>query len=191
MIEPTVSTLDEVHAAVPTRQAANDDLFVTAAFDAHRTELFSFLRRATNDAAAAEDLLQEAFLRLTRETRAGRRPDHVRGWLYQVAANLAVSRGRRATVARRWLRGLGSTGNAPPFNPPEAGLLAHDRVSSIERGLLRLGPDARAALLMAAHGFSGVEIAVAIGRSELATRALMSRSRVRLRGILDGAEDDR
>lgn len=191
MIEPTVSTLDEVHAAVPIRLAANDDVFVADAFEAHRTELYGFLRRATNDAAAAEDLLQEAFLRLTREARAGRRPEHVRGWLYQVAANLAVSRGRRAAVALRWLRGLGSTAIAPSFNPPEAGLLAHDRVSSLERGLLRLGPDARAALLMAGHGFSGAEIAVAIGRSEAATRTLMSRSRVRLRGILDGMENDR
>jgi RNA polymerase sigma factor (sigma-70 family) len=191
MIELIGSTMDDVHAAVPTTRAASDDLFVAEAFEAHRRELYGFLRRATNDATAAEDLLQEAFLRLTKETRAGHRPDHVRAWLYQVAAHLAVSRGRRASVALRWLRGLASTPIATPFNPPEAGLLAHDRVSSIERGLLRLGPDARAALLMAGHGFSGAEIALAIGRSEAATRTLMSRSRVRLRGILDGAEDDR
>ena len=33
-----------------------------------------------------EDLLQEAFLRLTREVDAGRTPEHVRGWLYRVAS---------------------------------------------------------------------------------------------------------
>ena len=191
MMEPTVTTLDEVTAAVPAARAVDDDRFVAEAFEAHRTELFRFLRRATNDAAAAEDLLQETFLRLTREARAGRRPDHLRGWLYQVAANLAISRGRRASVALRWLRGLGSGGAASPFNPPEAGFIAQDRASSIERGLLELGSDARTALLMAGQGFSGSEIAVAIGRSEGATRTLMSRSRVRLRGILESAENDR
>jgi RNA polymerase sigma-70 factor (ECF subfamily) len=190
MIEPIVSALDE-DAAVPTRRAVQDDLFVAEAFEAHRTELYSFLRRATNDAGAAEDLLQEAFLRLTSETQAGRRPDHVRAWLYQVAGNLAVSRGRRATVALRWLRGLGSAEPAPPFNPPEAGVLAQDRTRSIERGLLRLAPDARTALLMAGHGFRGAEIALAIGRSESATRTLMSRGRVRLRSILEGPEYER
>jgi len=192
MMEPTAPTFDDVTAAVPTGRAeVDDDRFVAEAFEAHRTELFSFLRRATNDAAAAEDLLQETFLRLTREARAGRRPDHLRGWLYQVAANLATSRGRRAAVALRWLRGLGSGAAATPFNPPEAGFIAQDRASSIERGLLGLGSDARTALLMAGHGFSGAEIAVAIGRSEAATRTLMSRSRVRLRLILETAENDR
>lgn len=191
MIDHTMPTLDEVEPAVPTERAVQDDLFVVAAFDAHRTELFGFLLRATRDGAAAEDLLQETFLRLMKETRNGRRPEHVRGWLYQVAANLAVSRGRRASVALRWLRGLGSPGIEAPFNPPEARLIAHERGRSIEQGLQRLVPEARAALLMAGQGFSGAEIAVAIGRSEAATRTLMSRGRVRLRGILDGAADER
>ena len=44
-----------------------------------------------------------------------------------------------------------------------------------------LGADARTALLMAANGFSGLEIADAIGRSPNATRTLMCRSRIQLR----------
>jgi len=41
--------------------------------------------------------------------------------------------------------------------------------------------DARAALLLSAHGYSGAEIALHIGRSELATRSLICRHRSRLR----------
>jgi RNA polymerase sigma factor (sigma-70 family) len=185
-----VPTFDEIDGAVPVSRGS-DDGYVAGAFEAHHIELFSFLRRATNDAAAADELVQETFMRLIRETRGNRRPNHLRGWLYQVAANLAISRGRRATVALKWLRGHGSPRNEEPFNPPESGLIAHERVRSIERGLSRLGPDARAALLMAGNGFSGAEIAIAIGRSERATRTLMSRSRVRLRAILESAEDER
>lgn len=191
MFDPTVPTLEEVDAASPTRQVAHDDVLVTAAYAEHRAELYGFLRRTTHDAEAAEDLLQDAFLRLTKEIAAGRRPEHVRAWLFQVAANLAVSRGRRAAVALRWLRGAAPRLSGQPFNPPEAGLIEHDRVASLERSLRRLTPDLRTALLMAGHGFSGAEIAVAIGRSEAATRTLMSRGRVRLRGILEDAGDDR
>ena len=48
--------------------------------------------------------------------------------------------------------------------------------------------DARVALLLAAHGFSGREVADALGRSELATRSLICRARLRLRERLDGTE---
>ena len=57
---------------------------VTAAFVTYHAELYSFLRRSTRDEGAAEDLLQEAFLRLTREVEAGRRSTYgggCTGWL--------------------------------------------------------------------------------------------------------------
>src|SRR5262249_28528500 len=72
-------------ARVVTRDA---DDFVSAAFRAHRDELFTFLARTTRDDDEAEDLVQETFLRLAREARAGRVPDQVRAWLYRVASNL-------------------------------------------------------------------------------------------------------
>ena len=39
--------------------------------------------------------------------------------------------------------------------------------------------------MLAAHGFSGREIAAALGRSELATRSLICRARIRLRERLE------
>lgn len=51
-------------------------------------------------------------------------------------------------------------------------------------GLATLPADAQAALLMAAQGFTGREIAKVICRSELATRAMMFRSRQKLRAHL-------
>ena len=55
----------------------------------------------TRDREAAEDLLQETFIRLITETRAGRPPEQVRAWLYRVAANAAISRGRHGSVWNR------------------------------------------------------------------------------------------
>jgi DNA-directed RNA polymerase specialized sigma24 family protein len=54
--------------------------------------------------------------------------------------------------------------------------------------LAGLTPDARTALMLAAHGFTGHEIAEAIGRSDLATRSLLCRARLRLREQLTGTE---
>ena len=41
-----------------------------------------------------------------------------------------------------------------------------------------------AALLLSAHGYSSAEIGRCIGRSELATRSLLSRQRSRLRNMV-------
>ena len=48
------------------------------------------------------------------------------------------------------------------------------RGAELIAALARLRPDARAALLLSSEGFTGAEIAAAIGRTELATRALAS-----------------
>ena len=80
---------------------ASADLAITAAWADYHAELFAFLVRATRQPDVAEDLLQDAFIRLTREVRNGRTPDNIRAWLYRVGANLVVSRGRRLSTAVR------------------------------------------------------------------------------------------
>jgi RNA polymerase sigma factor (sigma-70 family) len=174
------------------RFARDADDFVTAAFEAHRDELFTFLFRTTRNDAEAEDLLQEAFIRLAREVRAGRVPEQLRPWLYRVASNLATSRFRRQSVAQRWLDRVSSEARKPQTTgSPEAEFVGRERFAEIERALGTLAEDARQALLLAAQGFSGREIAQTLGRSEVATRALMCRARMRVRTELEHEGFDR
>lgn len=158
---------------------------VASAFDSYHTELYSFLRRSTRDERAAEDLLQETFLRLTKEVEAGRSPEHLRAWLYRVATNLAISRGRRASTAIAWLTMYGRPASAAHVDSPESDVLAREGRSVLDAALAVLPTDARTALLLSADGFSGEEIAAAIGRSHAATRTLLTRARVRVRLALE------
>jgi RNA polymerase sigma-70 factor, ECF subfamily len=50
------------------------------------------------DAGQAEDVVQEAFLRLMQQTQ---RPDHVKAWLYRAVRNLALNRLRSMGRQRR------------------------------------------------------------------------------------------
>jgi RNA polymerase sigma-70 factor (ECF subfamily) len=171
------------------RIAARDaDDYVTAAFTAHRDELFTFLARTTRDDAEAEDLVQEAFLRLAREARAGRIPDEVRAWLYRVASNLAMSRFRRQSVVGRFLGRFGASELGGEMASPEATAVRRERAAAMERALAALPAEARLALVLAGQGFSGRDVAEAIGRSEAATRTLMCRARMRLRAELSEAD---
>jgi RNA polymerase sigma-70 factor (ECF subfamily) len=180
----TMADFDALTAAGAT-SARHTAERVAAIYDAHQGELFSFALRTSRDREAAEDLVHESFVRLIVEIEAGREPDNTRAWLYRVIANLAVSRGRRATVAQRQLGALVERGTA---SGPEPLFLEHERRSDLEAVLAELGADARTALLMAANGFNGMEIAEAIGRSGNATRTLMCRARLQLRERLGSPE---
>lgn len=147
-------------------------------FERHHDELHRAALRTCRDPEAAEDLVQEALLRLMLEVDAKGAPDNTRAWLHRVIANLAISLGRRSTVRRKYASALVSRDEPAT---PEAIILHHEARSAIASAMEMLPERARAALLLSASGYSGVEIAAAIGRSDCATRTLMSRARVKVR----------
>jgi RNA polymerase sigma-70 factor (ECF subfamily) len=162
------------------------DEVVRAAYEAHERELFSHALRATRDAEVAAELVQETYLRLVAELRAGNRPEQVRPWLYRVLTNMLISRNRHRSVVDRWWRGLRQ--REETVGPPEHVVIAHETQRAVEESLAGLDRDARVALLLAARGFSGPEIAAHIGRSHAATRTLLCRARMQVRASLQGQE---
>ncbi len=162
-----------------------DEAELGAIYAERRGELLAFLVGMTRDGSVAEDLLQETFLRLVREARAGRMPGQVRPWLYRTAANAAIDRGRRGASLARLLPRLFERSEP---EPPEGAALRVERDAALHAALGRLGADRRAALLLAARGFSGAEVAALLGRSEGATRTLLCRARLELREILEATE---
>ena len=154
-------------------------------YDAHHRDLANFVRALERDAQAAEDIVGETFVRLIDELRRGRTPDQPRAWLHRVAANLVIDGGRRRSVATQFLGRLVDHRTEPPL---DEGLLIGETRREIRQALAELPVDARTALMLAAHGFSGREIAATLGRSELATRSLICRARLRLRERLESTE---
>lgn len=160
--------------------SASDGTAVTIAFEAFHGELFAFLRRSTRDDDAAEDLLHDAFERLAAEICAGRPPQNTRAWLYRVASNLAVSRARRRSTASMWLAQNGHM-VSEASESTESAVLRREGRTELHGVIDGLPSDARTALLLSSDGFSGDEIAAAIGRTNGATRALLTRTRIALR----------
>ena len=134
---------------------------VMRAFEEHAGKLTSFAFGMTRDRDVAEDLVQETFLRLVKELAADRPPENIPAWLFRVC---------------------------PDEAPADVETLRRETNASLHAGLATVPADARAALLMAAQGFSGREIAEAIGRSEMATRTMMFRAREKLRVYLANDE---
>jgi RNA polymerase sigma-70 factor (ECF subfamily) len=132
---------------------------------------FRFALAWTNDWAAAEDLAQEAFLRLwaKRETIDWSRP--MLPWLLQVTRRLATDRFRT-------LRKL-----SPLVDRQSDGLDGYARLRwlDLQAGLSVLTPAQRSALvLVTVLGLDTAEAAVVLGTSENGVRAAISRARKRL-----------
>jgi RNA polymerase sigma-70 factor, ECF subfamily len=165
-----------------------DTTVVSESYQAYHDQLHGYVMSITRAPEAAEDLVQESFGRLLREVQAGRTPAHPRAWLYQVARNLAVSRGRRMQVAERSIPRLRTGTSAASA---EEQYLLREAGSELGALLAELSPDDRSALLMAAQGYSGAEIARATGRSENCVRTRICRARMRLRARLAAADGQR
>ena len=124
----------------------------------------------TNDWAAAEDLAQEAFVRLwdRRATIDWSRP--VLPWLLVTTRRLATDRFRSLRVrARR---------PSPPPSPDEALLV---RWLDVRAAMAALSPLERSAVVLTAvEGLSYAEAAVVVGISPGALRAAVSRARQKL-----------
>jgi DNA-directed RNA polymerase specialized sigma24 family protein len=97
-----------------------------------------------------------------------------------------VSRGRRLRTAQRFLSRLI---DRRVQESPEASVAGAEIRSDLLDALAALPADGRIALVMAAHGSTGQEIAAALGKSETATRTALYRARIRLREQLsEGGE---
>lgn len=161
------------------------DQYVTDAFLTYGGEVGAHLRAVLRDGSDAEDLHQEAFLRLHAEAAAGRPPANVRAWLHRVANNLAMSRGRHIQVEMRTAPRLRDDDDAAPTDEV---VVRRDETRRIRAALACLTEGDREVLLLAAAGHTGPEIALELGRSQVSTRTLLCRARGRLRARLSEME---
>ena len=158
-----------------TERPSTDVGYVSNAYEAWAPELRRYATARIHDPAAAEDFVQEAFVRLAIEARSSRTPTNPKAWLYRVVLNLVISGSRRAEVARRWSPELAT--DAVLADLAEAVILASERNHALVAALQILGATSRASLLLAAQGYTGREIAALLGRSEAATRTITCRAR--------------
>lgn len=182
---PAARQEESAHPVLVERVSATGLVAVTDAYDRFAAGLYSYVASLTRGGDAAEDIVQEGFMRLVGELRAGRPPDDLRPWLYAVCTNLVASRARRRSIAERWRHVLRPRDDELRDEAAEDTVIRREQNGDMRRALEALPREHRAALLLAADGFSGREIARVLGRSEGATRNILWRSRLALRDRLD------
>lgn len=120
---------------------------VRAVYAAHGAELYRLALRGLGDTGAAQDVVQETFLRAWRaRDRFDPARASLRTWLFEIARNV-VTDVHRARGARPWLRGLADHQSLEVAAPAVGdGWEALMRRVLVEEALRRIGDDHREAL---------------------------------------------
>ena len=165
------------------------------AFETDRRLLWGLCYRMTGNAADADDLVQETFVRAI-EHPPRRMDEPLRPWLVRVAINLSrdlLRRRRRQRYIGEWLPSPVETDNEdspasyePPAPSKDSPAARYDFVESISFAFLlaleALTPSQRAALLLRdVFDYSTAETAAALDITEANAKVLLLRARRRMR----------
>jgi RNA polymerase sigma-70 factor (ECF subfamily) len=143
--------------------------------------VWAYLARATNDPAAADDLLQEAYYRLLRSTTTFESDDHRRNYLFRIATNLIRDRYRRPRPDNAQLPEHGEGDIAA------SGDLAvqTQQRADLQRALAQLSHRERELVWLAyGQGSTHQEIAGTLGLKTGSIKPLLFRARRKLARIL-------
>ncbi len=128
----------------------------------HYAELRNYARAKAGDAAAAEDLVQEAYLRLVNsDVSALRNP---RAFLYRVLNNLSIDHLRRQRRMKLRFRPLENDDVADEREDIERGVIARQRLKILEEAIADLPPRCRECFILRRFdNLSHAEIAERMG----------------------------
>lgn len=150
---------------------------VDAVFDAYSGRLNGFLRRMGASAEVAEELVQEAFVRLVRHAPRLADDTRVGAWLFTVTRNLWVSHRRWAWVDGTRLLELVWAPRGRADTPAER-LAASEAQARVERAVAALPEVQREVfLLVVGEGLTPAEVADALGITPEAARQRLARAR--------------
>jgi RNA polymerase sigma-70 factor (TIGR02957 family) len=154
----------------------------TLTFDSHRRRLQGIAYRMLGSVAEAEEVVQDAWLRWHEADKASF--DSAEAWLVTVVTRLSIDRLRAAKVQREHYIGAWMPEPTLTESPdtPEESLERADNISVAFLAVLeRLAPEARAAFLMReVFDADYDEVALTLGKSEVACRQLVHRAKAQV-----------
>ena len=161
----------------------------------HEKPVWNFIRRFVADAATAEDLLQEVFLRVVKSADEWRGTAKFSTWLYTIARNLTVDQARRAVhrnaasldAERSVGESTSTLHDRIPSPDRRADELAADRETKrrIDEAVAALPAEQREVFLMReVMEMPFADIAAAVGASEPTVKSRMRYALEKLRAAL-------
>jgi RNA polymerase sigma-70 factor (ECF subfamily) len=187
--------LDGADAAME-RYARGDEAAFEDLYDAIAPRLLAFLRKATRDPFAAEDLMQQTLLHMHRARGSFIPGAPVMPWACAIARRLAIDSARRRHVERRLFSETPVDDDWMAYDPTTVTVAADDLLHTrrlawrIQRRIDTLPELQRTAYrLLRQEGLSLKRAAEVLGTSVTAVKLRVHRASVALRAALREAEE--
>ena len=170
-------------AVLVERAKKGDRLAFENLYRRHRDHVYGLVwRLCGGDAALAEDLLQEAFVRAWLKLVSFRGDSRFGTWLHRLSVNVALS--DRRTRVRRLGRETELDGTAERTATGDRDVYAGERMD-LEQAISRLPERARTVLVLYdIEGYSHAEVAEIAGMAEGSSKAQLHRARKLVREAL-------
>ena len=175
--------IDSDDAVLMGKIAAGDKSAYTEFLTRHLSAIVDFAWRHVGRRVDAEDVAQEAFIRVWNKAPNWRaQGPSPRSWLYRITYHLCIDELRR----RRPEASLQDAGDpTDPGATPEDSLLGHARIGQVAEAFRALPERQSTAIALCAyHGLSNKEAAATLNITVEALESLLSRGRRRLRQLL-------
>jgi RNA polymerase sigma-70 factor (ECF subfamily) len=181
-VSTTSGVATSMDAVLVARASGGDSVAFRRLYERHSPRLYRFLCDLLRDAPAAEEALQETFVRAHTKLGTLRDPEKVRPWLYGIA-RLVVMEARRARHGETSLDDDdGDIIEPSSQTTPEQTLLGRETGKALGIALESLKPERRAALLLQAdHELPYDQIAEVMGWSLAKVKVEIHRARAQLR----------
>jgi RNA polymerase sigma-70 factor (ECF subfamily) len=180
-----MASVEGLSLALGRDDAARAEVDLAALVATYSGLLFRVAHAVLRSRAEAEDAVQDVFVRVLEKRRMLGEIRDMRVWLIRIAWNLALDRRRR--IRPEQMDAVFADGLAAKSVPADKALDEAQRMAAVLRELERLPKAERDVLLLSAVEELGTaEMALVLGRSDSAVRALLFRARTRLKERLEG-----
>lgn len=162
--------------------ARDDPEAFTVLYERYLRPVYRYCYLRLGQREMAEDATSEVFLRAlaSLERHQGR---HFAAWLFRIAHNLVVDQLRKHRPTAP-VEALGEW--ADTALSPEDLAVATDERETLRKALETLPPEQRTAMELRLAGWTGEQVAAALGKSPAAARKIQLRAIARLRTLLGG-----
>jgi len=182
--EPVWGTADKARLEeLVSRGRAGDLAAMEAIYGMFKGPVFGLVYRYAQNRAAAEDLLQDVFLKIFSHIRSVRDASTFPAWVYRITLNTAYSHLRQKRTQIEKLVPLGDVEGR--LEEPETRPADRDLQGPLEEAIQALAPRLRSVFVLHdVQGFKHEEIALTLGCAVGTSKSQLFKARIKIRDYL-------
>jgi RNA polymerase sigma-70 factor, ECF subfamily len=175
-------------ASLAVRAGKGDTAAFAALYDRYVDAVYRYVFYRVRNDAEAEDLVSDVFLRALGAIPRYQPRHAFLAWLYRIARNAVIDRGRRARIQIPFEDALDHPG-VDQIVEPDAAILALSDKNDVRKALAQLTPLQQDVIVLRyIEGYSTMEIAGLLGKRVGAVRGIQFRALEALRTLIPSRE---